>query len=126
MINPTKVIQIIDDKIDKLLPFSKERDILIEVRTEIEYLLSKELDDMDKALSLSKMLKEEEKNYAYGKGILSDLKKEDIDDMNKELGKMKELGGLLRDFLMKDTEEDEDFVCPLCDGTHGNNALCQI
>ena len=96
MINPTKVIQIIDDKIDKLLPFSKERDILIEVRTEIEYLLSKELDDMDKALSLSKMLKEEEKNYAYGKGILSNLKK------------------------------DKDFVCPLCGGTHGNNAKCQI
>lgn len=22
--------------------------------------------------------------------------------------------------------QDDDFVCPLCDGQHGNNSFCQI
>ena len=55
------------------------------LKNQIKREEDKEIDQMAK-----------DNGYAYGKGILSNLK------------------------------QDKDFVCPLCDGKHGNNAKCQI
>jgi len=112
MLNSKEIIQIIDTEIQFLEKVLEDpEDVAREgyrwiagqiraykrIKTEIEYQEGKLINEMAKSLSISEMMKaEEEKKYAYGKGILSNLK------------------------------QDKDFVCPLCDGTHGNNAKCQI
>ena len=55
-----------------------------------------ELNEMSKVLEIRKTLKEEERLYAYGGGIMSDFK------------------------LRKG-----EFICPLCGGRHFGNTLCQ-
>ena len=97
MLKSNDMIRIIDSKIETLEPFSKEVEVLIEVKAEIKYQEDMLINEMATSIQIMELLeKEQKKKYAYGKGILSDLK------------------------------QDKDFVCPLCDGTHGNNAKCQI
>ena len=100
MIKSTTILMLIDKEIQLIeTNFNSPPsavDVLKDLKAEILYQESKLVDGMAKVLSITEMIKKEEKNYAYGKGILSNLKK------------------------------DKDFVCPLCGGTHGNNAKCQI
>jgi len=97
MLKSNDMIRIIDSKIETLEPFSKEVEVLIEVKAEIKYQEDMLINEMATSIQIMELMeKEQEKKYAYGKGILSNLK------------------------------QDKEFVCPLCDGQHGNNAKCQI
>ena len=55
-----------------------------------------ELNEMSKVLEIRKTLKEEERLYSYG-------------------------GGIMADFKLRKGE----FICPLCGGRHFGNTLCQ-
>ena len=28
--------------------------------------------------------------------------------------------------LIEDTDKSKDYICPLCEGSHGNNTMCQM
>lgn len=114
MLKSTDILMLIDKEIQLIEtnftndPPPSAVDVLKDLKTEILYQESKLVDEMAKVLSISEMIKKEEKKYAYGKDILSNLKRNDNITRASE--------GI----------SDKDFVCPLCDGTHGNNAKCQI
>ena len=103
MLNSNDIVQMIDEMIVELSGVNREKEgmpglgysertinpCIIETLEDLKDKIKKEEDK-----EIDQMAKDN--GYAYGKGILSNLK------------------------------QDKDFVCPLCDGKHGNNAKCQI